>query len=124
MTVMYKKEETSQESSVSSSDESSEEESTEEEVNNVVGCFLKWVMDSTDNLCITHLILENLVKIWTFLKTKEEWRILADFSLRCFSLVASEAGVERMFSKHKLVVTHLRRRTSKELRIARLEMKE
>ena len=97
---------------------------TREEVNNAIGCFLKWVMDSTDNLCITPLILENPVKIWTFLKTKEEWRVLADFSLRCFSLVASEAGVERMFSKHKLVVTHLRRRTSKELRIARLEMKE
>ena len=76
-----------------------------EEVNNAVQCFLNWVMQSTDMLKITPLIGKSPIVIWTYLKSKAEWKVLADFALRCFSLVGSEAGVERLFSQQKYVGT-------------------
>ena len=54
--------------------------------------------------------------------SKKEWAVIANFALRCFSIVGSEAEAER--TKHKQVIDHLRRNTSKELRIARLTIKE
>ena len=94
------------------------------EVNLATQCFLNWLMQSTDTLKITPMILENPFNLWSFLKTKSEWTTLADFVLRSLSLVGSEAGVERLFSQHKHVIDHLRRRTSREMRIARLSMKQ
>jgi len=94
-----------------------------DKVNEGIQSLLNWLMYSTDDLGITAIISSNPVLIWTFLQTKDEWNALSDFALRCFSLVASEAGVERVFSQHKYVIGHLRRRSSKELRIARLDMK-
>lgn len=93
------------------------------EVNSGITAFLNWLMCSTDELEITHVIHENPIKLWTLLRTKSEWKVLSEFALRSFSIVASESGVERLFSQHKLVVNHLRRRTSKDLRISRLQLK-
>ena len=93
------------------------------EVNQGIQSLLNWLMLSCDELNLTPIIEKSPVCIWTFLQTKKEWKILSNFALRCFSLVASEAGVERIFSQHKLIIDHLRRNTSKELRIARLNMK-
>ena len=94
------------------------------DVDLAIQCFLNWLMLSTDELTITPIIKSSPLQIWKYLGTKREWSVLANFSLRCLSTVASESGVERLFSQHKHVVDYLRRRTSKELRIARLNMKD
>ena len=93
------------------------------DVDKAVQCLLNWLMLSTDDLTVTPLIKTSALQVWRYLSAKKEWKTLADFALRCLSLVASESGVERLFSQHKHVVDYLRRRTSKELRVARLIFK-
>ncbi len=95
----------------------------QEQVNAAKDCLINWIMMSTDDLGITPFIQSGAIKIWTLQRTKAKWAILAEFALKCFAIVGSEAGVERIFSQHKHVVDHLRRKTSSELRIARLNMK-
>ena len=96
---------------------------SKDDVDKAVQSLLNWLMLSTEDLHVTPIINNTPVFIWTFLKTKEDWKILSDFALRCFSLVASEAGVERIFSQHKHLIGNFRRNTSPQLRIARLNMK-
>ena len=96
---------------------------TKVDVDKAVQCFLNWIMESTDSLKITPLIQKSPVNLWTFQSTKKDWSVFSELALRCLSIVASESGVERLFSQHKHAIGNLRRRTSRELRIARLNMK-